>query len=114
MALKAYIWEADRLSLAYDFFPSGSLEDVMKRVRSQQVNLNWDTRNKVAIGMTKGLRYLHFECNPRILHCNLKPSNVMLDESFETRLADCGVSRLIALGSTDTDLSNNLYSALEC
>ncbi|KAL5227892.1 hypothetical protein ABZP36_016157 [Zizania latifolia] len=114
MGLKAYVREADRLSLAYDFIPGGSLEDVMKRVRSQQVNLNWDTRNRVAIGVAKGLRYLHFECNPRILHCNLKPSNVMLDEGFEPRLADCGVSRLIASGSADTDLSSSLYSAPEC
>uniref|UniRef100_A0A0E0JT27 Protein kinase domain-containing protein n=1 Tax=Oryza punctata TaxID=4537 RepID=A0A0E0JT27_ORYPU len=114
MGLKAYVREADRLSLAYDFVPGGSLEDVMKRVRSQQVNLNWDARNRIAIGVAKGLRYLHFECSPRILHCNLKPSNVMLDEGFEPRLADCGVSRLIASGSADRELASSLYSAPEC
>ncbi|KAG8078957.1 hypothetical protein GUJ93_ZPchr0007g6177 [Zizania palustris] len=115
MGLKAYVREDNRLSLAYDFVPGGSLEDVMKRVRSQQVILNWDTRNRIAIGVAKGLRYLHFECSPRILHCNLKPSNVLLDEGFDPRLADCGVSRLIASGSSaDTELSSNLYSAPEC
>uniref|UniRef100_A0A0D3EY51 Protein kinase domain-containing protein n=1 Tax=Oryza barthii TaxID=65489 RepID=A0A0D3EY51_9ORYZ len=114
MGLKAYVREADRLSLAYDFVPGGSLEDVMKRVRSLQVNLNWDARNRIAIGVAKGLRYLHFECTPRILHCSLKPSNVMLDEGFEPRLADCGVSRLIASGSADPELASSLYSAPEC
>uniref|UniRef100_A0A0D9V9T4 Protein kinase domain-containing protein n=1 Tax=Leersia perrieri TaxID=77586 RepID=A0A0D9V9T4_9ORYZ len=116
LGLKAYVREADRLSLAYDFVPGGSLEDVMKMVRSQsqQVNLNWDARNRIAVGVAKGLRYMHFECNPRILHCNLKPSNVMLDEGYEPRLADCGVSRLIASGSADPELASSLYSAPEC
>ncbi|KAF0925491.1 hypothetical protein E2562_016683 [Oryza meyeriana var. granulata] len=114
MALKAYVREPDRLSLVYDFMPGGSLEDVMKRVRSQQVNLNWDARNRIAIGVAKGLMYLHFESSPKILHCNLKPSNVMLDVGFEPRLADCGVSRLIVSGSADPELAGSLYSAPEC
>lgn len=114
MSLKAYVRDADRLSLVYDFVPGGSLEDVMKRVRSQQVSLNWDTRNRIAAGVAKGLRHLHFECNPRILHCNLKPSNVMLEEGFEPVLADCGVARLIDSGSPDPELSGSLYAAPEC
>ncbi|XP_044978209.1 inactive leucine-rich repeat receptor-like protein kinase CORYNE [Hordeum vulgare subsp. vulgare] len=114
MSLKAYVRDADRLSLVYDFVPGGSLEDVMKRVRSQQVSLSWDTRNRIAAGVAKGLRHLHFECNPRILHCNLKPSNVMLEEGFEPVLADCGVARLIDSGSPDPESSGSLYAAPEC
>lgn len=114
LSLKAYVREADRLSLVYDFVPGGSLEDVMKRVRSQQVSLSWDARSRIAVGIAKGLRHLHFECNPRILHCNLKPSNVMLDEGFEPILADCGVARLIAAGSGDPELCSGLYAAPEC
>ncbi|KAF7025554.1 hypothetical protein CFC21_037725 [Triticum aestivum] len=114
MSLKAYVRDADRLSLVYDFVPGGSLEDVMKRVRSQQVSLSWDTRNRIAAGVAKGLRHLHFECNPRILHCNLKPSNVMLEEGFEPVLADCGVARLLDSGSPDPESSGSLYAAPEC
>ncbi|CAL4959635.1 unnamed protein product [Urochloa decumbens] len=114
MSLKAYVREADRLSLVYDFIPGGSLEDVMKRVRSQQVSLNWDARSRIAVGIARGLKHLHFEFNPRILHCNLKPSNVMLDEGFEPILADCGVARLIAAGSGDPELCSGLYAAPEC
>ncbi|KAL6840442.1 hypothetical protein ACP4OV_030252 [Aristida adscensionis] len=114
MPLKAYVREADRLSLVYDFVPGGSLEDVMKRVRSQQVSLGWNARTMIAVGVAMGLRHLHFECNPRILHCNLKPSNVMLDEGFEPVLADCGVARLIAASSGDPELCRGLYAAPEC
>ncbi|KAL6616647.1 hypothetical protein ACP70R_038917 [Stipagrostis hirtigluma subsp. patula] len=114
MTLKAYVREADRLSLVYDFVPGGSLEDVMKRVRSQQVSLNWNARNRIALGIAMGLRHLHFECSPRMQHCNLKPSNVMLDEGFEPMLADSGVARLIAAGSGDPELCSGLYAAPEC
>ncbi|XP_062207964.1 inactive leucine-rich repeat receptor-like protein kinase CORYNE [Phragmites australis] len=114
MTLKAYVREADRLSLVYDFVPGGSLEDVMKRVRSQQFSLNWDARSRIAVGIAKGLRHLHFECSPMILHCNLKPSNVMLDEGFEPILTDCGVARLIAAGSGDPEWCSGLYAAPEC
>ncbi|CAD6235160.1 unnamed protein product [Miscanthus lutarioriparius] len=114
LSLKAYVREADGLSLVYDFVPGGSLEDVMKRVRSQQVSLSLDARSRIAVGIAKGLRHLHFECNPRILHCNLKLSNVMLDEGFEPILADCGVARLIAAGSGDPKLCSGLYAAPEC
>jgi serine/threonine protein kinase len=114
MALMAYVREPDCLSLVYDFVPGGSLEDVMKRVRSQQVILSWDARSRIAVGIAKGLRHLHFESNPKILHSNLKPSNVMLDEGFEPILADCGVSRLIAAGSGDPELCSGIYAAPEC
>jgi serine/threonine protein kinase len=114
MSLKAYVRDVDRLSLVYDFVPGGSLEDVMKRVRSQQLSLDWDTRNRIAAGVAKGLRHLHFECSPRILHCNLKPSNVMLEEGFEPVLADCGVARLFDSGSADPESSGSLYTAPEC
>lgn len=96
MSLRAYIRDHDRFSLVYDYVPGGSLEDVMKRVRSQQTTLGWDARHRIAVGMARGLKYLHFECSPRILHYNLKPSNVMLDEGFEPMLGDCGLARLVA------------------
>ena len=93
MSLRAYIREPDRFSLVYDYMPCGSLEDVMREVRGNQRQLSWEVRLRVAVGIVKGLQYLHLSCNPRILHCNLKPTNVMLDEDYEPRLADCGLAR---------------------
>uniref|UniRef100_A0A2P2JBC5 Protein kinase domain-containing protein n=1 Tax=Rhizophora mucronata TaxID=61149 RepID=A0A2P2JBC5_RHIMU len=107
MSLRAYVRESDRFSLVYDYMPIGSLEDAMNRVRENQLQLGWEVRLRIAVGVIKGLRYLHFECDPQILHCNLKPSNVMLDAEFEPRLADCGLSKLMP-NFTDG------YSAPEC
>ncbi|OVA09669.1 Protein kinase domain [Macleaya cordata] len=110
MSLRAYVRESDRFSLVYDYVPTGSLEDVMDRVRSNQLQLSWEIRHRIAVGVIKGLDYLHCNCNPRILHYNLKPSNVMLDAEFEPRLADCGLAHLMPnLGRMTSG-----YTAPEC
>lgn len=95
MSLRAYVRESNRFFLVYDYVPTGSLEDAMSKVRENQLQLNWEVRLRIAVGIVKGLQYLHFSCNPRILHCNLKPTNVMLDAEFEPRLADCGLAKII-------------------
>ncbi|KAJ4966196.1 hypothetical protein NE237_018045 [Protea cynaroides] len=45
--------------------------------------LDWPTRKKVALGTARGLEYLHEHCNPKIIHCDVKAANVLLDEDFE-------------------------------
>ncbi|KAK3018172.1 hypothetical protein RJ639_003842 [Escallonia herrerae] len=110
MSLRAYVRESDRFSLVYDYVANGSLEDAMNRVREMQLQLSWDVRLRIAVGIIKGLQYLHFKCMPRVFHYNLKPSNVMLDAEFEPRLADCGLAVLIP--NLNTAVSG--YSAPEC
>lgn len=95
MSLRAYIRECDRFSLVYDYIPSGSLQDAMNRVRENQVQMGWDVRLRIAVGVIKGLKFLHFECTPIVLHYDLKPSNVMLDAEFEPKLTDCGLAKLM-------------------
>ncbi|KAJ0969262.1 hypothetical protein J5N97_022139 [Dioscorea zingiberensis] len=112
MSLRAYVRDHDRFSLIYDYIPSGSLEDVMKKLRSQQLSIGWEVRHRIAVGVVKGLRYLHFECSPRILHFRLKPTNVMLSEEFEPMLGDCGLARLVPVCS-DAAVSA-CYVAPEC
>ncbi|XP_021636833.2 inactive leucine-rich repeat receptor-like protein kinase CORYNE isoform X2 [Hevea brasiliensis] len=110
MSLRAYVRESDRFSLVYDYLPTGSLEDAMNRVRENQLQLGWEVRLRIAVGVVKGLRYLHFECVPQILHYNLKPTNVMLDAEFEPRLADCGLAKLMP----NLDKATSGYRAPEC
>ncbi|VFQ60885.1 unnamed protein product [Cuscuta campestris] len=95
MSLRAYVQESNRFYLVYDYLPGGSLEDALNTVRENQVELKWEARLRIAIGIVKALQYLHFSCNPRFLHYNLKPSNVMLDTECEPRLADCGLAKII-------------------
>lgn len=110
MSLRAYVRQSDRFSLVYDYVPTGSLEDAMKKVRENQLQLSWDVRLRIAVGIIKGLQYLHFICIPRIMHYNLKPSNVMLNAEFEPRLADCGLAKLMPT----LDRVTSGYNAPEC
>nr|GEV60448.1 inactive leucine-rich repeat receptor-like protein kinase CORYNE [Tanacetum cinerariifolium] len=91
MSLKAYVHHPpNRFCLVYDYVPTGSLEDAMKKMKENELHLGWDARLRIAVGIIKGLQYLHFTCTPSILHYNLKPSNVLLDADFEPSLTDSG------------------------
>ncbi|KAI3409728.1 Protein kinase domain-containing protein [Psidium guajava] len=109
MSLRAYVCEPNGLSLIYDYVPTGSLEDVMKRVRENQLQLKWEARLGIAVGVIKALQYLHFACIPQVLHCDLKPANVLLDAECSPRLADCGLARLVPSLHRTSE-----YSAPEC
>ncbi|GLT48067.1 hypothetical protein SLA2020_217090 [Shorea laevis] len=110
MSLRAYVRDSDRFSLVYDYMRTGSLEDAMNKVRENQLQLGWEARLRIAVGVIKGLHYLHFTCVPQILHHNLKPTNVMLDAEFEPRLADCGLVKLMP----NMDRATSVYCAPEC
>jgi len=51
--------------------------------------------HKIAVGTIVGLQYLHFQCNPRVVHCDLKPANILLDDEFEPHLVDFGLGKLM-------------------
>lgn len=110
MSLRAYVREPDRFSLVYDYVVKGSLDDAMNRVKENELQIGWEVRLRIAIGVVKGLQYLHFTCVPQILHYNLKPSNVMLDSEFEPRLADYGLLKLLA----NLDRATSPYTPPEC
>ncbi|KAG2240270.1 hypothetical protein Bca4012_024293 [Brassica carinata] len=100
MSLRAYVRESDEFSLVYDYMPNGSLEDVMSKVKANEIELGWEVRLRIAVGIVKGLQYLHFSCEHQILHYNLKPTNVMLDSEFEPRLTDCGLAKIMPASHT--------------
>ncbi|KAL5100924.1 hypothetical protein RYX36_005251 [Vicia faba] len=87
--------------LVYDFISNGSLDcwifpkrDDSQRRSRRSGCLSWNLRYKVAIDVAKGLAYLHHDCRSRILHLDIKPENILLDESFRALVSDFGLSKL--------------------
>ncbi|CAH2049765.1 unnamed protein product [Thlaspi arvense] len=58
--------------------------------------LDWDARYKIVLGATRGLAYLHHDCFPTIVHCDIKANNILVGPQFEAFLADFGLAKLVS------------------
>ncbi|KAJ1287607.1 hypothetical protein BS78_02G023000 [Paspalum vaginatum] len=91
------------LLLVYELVPGGSLD---KHIHSTERLLTWSERYKIILGLGSALQYLHRDWDQRVVHGDIKPSNIMLDSSFSTKLGDFGLARLgdHGAGPQTTDL----------
>jgi serine/threonine protein kinase len=85
--------EGDKRLLVYEHMPNISL--VVHLFRSSAKTLNWRTRHQIALGVARGLAYLHDSCLDHIIHCDIKPQNILLDAFFVPKIADFGMAKLL-------------------
>lgn len=62
--------------------------------------LDWASRKKIALGTARGLAYLHERCDPKIIHRDIKASNILLDEHFQAVVSDFGLAKLLGQGQS--------------
>ncbi|KAD7478840.1 hypothetical protein E3N88_01976 [Mikania micrantha] len=95
VSLVGFCLEGRQRALIYEFMPNGSLERfIYNRGSSSSSQLGWEKLHEIAIGIARGLEYLHKGCNTRILHFDIKPHNILLDKDFCPKISDFGLAKL--------------------
>ncbi|XP_049405395.1 rust resistance kinase Lr10-like [Solanum stenotomum] len=95
VSLVGFCFEGHKRALVYEFMPNGSLEKFIYEERSDSVRqLGWPILHKITLGIARGLEYLHRGCNTRILHFDIKPHNILLDEDFCPKISDFGLAKM--------------------
>ncbi|KAM1078284.1 hypothetical protein ACFX19_025975 [Malus domestica] len=74
--------------------PNGSLESLL--FQKSPIVLNWKTGYHIAVGTARGLAYLHHSCRKCIIHCDIKPENILLDAEYAPKIADFGLAKLVS------------------
>ncbi|KAK9121251.1 hypothetical protein Syun_018868 [Stephania yunnanensis] len=90
--LRGFCLEDSHRLLVYDYMENGPLSGYLKR---DGEILSWDVRLRIAIGTARGIAYLHEECRDCIVHCDIKPENILLDNGFNPKVSDFGMAKLI-------------------
>uniref|UniRef100_A0A0E0M6P1 Receptor-like serine/threonine-protein kinase n=1 Tax=Oryza punctata TaxID=4537 RepID=A0A0E0M6P1_ORYPU len=85
--------EDDKKLLVYEYMPNRSLD--VHLFKDNDKVLDWNIRYQIAIGVAKGLAYLHDSCRDCIIHCDIKPENILLDASFVPKIADFGMAKVL-------------------
>ncbi|KAK4414000.1 putative receptor-like protein kinase [Sesamum alatum] len=118
VSLLGFCVEKGRRLVVYEYMPNRSLQESLlfdsNNGGCSSLSLSWDRRFSVILDVARALAFLHLECDPPVIHGDVKPSNVLLDSEFRAKLSDFGLSRLKLEGEYGVDLfSQELWKSQE-
>ncbi|XBI24287.1 hypothetical protein VPH35_049405 [Triticum aestivum] len=93
VSLFGFCLEGSKRALIYEYMCNGSLDRYIYSDNPKEI-LGWERLYAIAIGIARGLEYLHHSCNTRIIHFDIKPQNILLDKDFCPKIADFGLAKL--------------------
>ncbi|ERM93823.1 G-type lectin S-receptor-like serine/threonine-protein kinase At1g34300 [Amborella trichopoda] len=92
--------EKDERLLVYEYVPNGSLDKYLflknrgdDDEKTERPQLDWDMRYRIALGVARAIAYLHEECLEWVLHCDIKPENILLEDDFCPKVSDFGLAK---------------------
>ncbi|KAA8549589.1 hypothetical protein F0562_001393 [Nyssa sinensis] len=90
--------EGSQRLLVYEYMRNGTLASFL----FGDSKPSWNMRTQIAFGIARGLLYLHEECSTQIIHCDIKPQNILLDDYYNARISDFGLAKLLMIGQSQT------------
>ncbi|KEH26989.1 putative glycerophosphodiester phosphodiesterase, protein kinase RLK-Pelle-LRK10L-2 family [Medicago truncatula] len=107
VTLLGFCFEGCNKALIYEFMSNGSLDKFIYNKGPETIaSLSWDNFYQIAKGIARGLEYLHRGCNTRILHFDIKPHNILLDENLCPKISDFGLAKLCLEKESTIFMSN--------
>lgn len=98
--LLGYCVEGIHRMLVYEYVNNGNLEQWIHGAMRQHGVLTWEARMKIILGIAKALAYLHEAIEPKVVHRDIKSSNILIDEDFNGKLSDFGLAKLLGAGKS--------------
>ncbi|XP_027918457.1 G-type lectin S-receptor-like serine/threonine-protein kinase LECRK1 [Vigna unguiculata] len=99
--LLGFCAEGSKRLLVYEYMSNGSLGNLIF-VGKNQRRPEWDERVRIAVEIARGIMYLHEECEAPIIHCDIKPQNILVDEFWTAKISDFGLAKLLMPDQTRT------------
>ncbi|XP_028774278.1 rust resistance kinase Lr10-like [Neltuma alba] len=104
--LMGFCADGFRRALVYEYFPNGSLQNFINSPDNRQNFIGWKKLHGIALGIAKGIEYLHQGCEQRILHFDIKPYNILLDANFTPKICDFGQAKLCSKDQSIVSMTN--------
>lgn len=98
--LLGFCIEGTHRLLVYEYVNNGNLEQWLHGAMSQHGYLTWEGRMKILLGTAKAIAYLHEAIDPKVVHRDIKSSNILIDDDFNAKISDFGLAKLLGAGET--------------